>query len=258
MMSQYLVRSSLFHAAILIVLFLFPYLRPAPTVYWLDGFDYAGGGGGTGPGGRAGIKKEQMGQKVPQPEKIAIPQKPAPVQKETKAEESWKIKKEKEKTVTPVKQVSPVSKPVERGKKTQKVQSNIISRGVEKGETAGTGGFDYGPGDGGIGKGVGVGVGPGTEGGGFGFGSYLRILRARIWDEWYQSSVIGQDKTCIVALTVHRDGHVTDIKLEKSSTDSFYDDIARRAVRNSSPLPPLPPNFPKSKQRFRLEFRLID
>jgi len=258
MMKQYIVRSSLIHGAVLLVFFLFPYLSPTPTVYWLDGFDFAGGGGGTGPGGRGGIKKEQMGQTVPQPEKVALPEKPAPVQPETKAAESWKIKEEKGKTITPVKPVRRVPKTVETGAKAQKAQSNVISRGVKEGETAGTGGFDFGPGDGGRGKGVGIGIGPGTGGGGFGFGSYLRILRARIWDEWYQSSVFGQNKTCIVALTVYRDGHVSDIKLEKSSNDSFYDDVARRAVRNASPLPPLPPNFPKSKQRFRLEFRLID
>jgi len=53
-------------------------------------------------------------------------------------------------------------------------------------------------------------------------------------------------------------GSVSDIKLADGSGNSFYDTIALRAVRNSSPLPPLPHDFPKSSQRFRIKFRLAD
>src|SRR5258705_303232 len=82
--------------------------------------------------------------------------------------------------------------------------------------------------------------------GGFGgFGSYLKILRQRIWSEWTQSAVYGTGQVCIVGLTISRAGEVSDIQVEKPSGNSFYDNVAMRAVRNSSPLPPLPSSFSK-------------
>jgi protein TonB len=145
--------------------------------------------------------------------------------------------------------------------KEQKAQDNVIRRGRSAEETAGEGGFDFGsgtgPGTGGDGKGVGIGFGPG-EGGGFGgYGSYLSVMRQRIWSEWSQSRVFGTKWVAVVGLTVARDGDISDIKLEKSSGDNYYDQVAVRAVRNSSPLPPLPPTA-KDGQRFRIQFKLMD
>jgi TonB family protein len=130
--------------------------------------------------------------------------------------------------------------------------------GVSPNTKAGPGGFDFGvPGDGtgGDGRGVGIGFGPG-EGGGFGFGGYLSIMRRRIWEEWNQTAVIGNNSTCVVGLTVAKDGDISEIQLEKSSGNGFYDSVAMRAVRNASPLQPLPAGF--DKQRFRIQFKLLE
>lgn len=212
-----------------------------------------GGGGGNGQAA-GGPKPEQMGQVVPAPVKVPVPEKPAPVQKATKAEEAWAVKDAKVSKVTETKIIEPE---VERGEKTQTEKTNIIRRGVDQNTVAGDGSFDFGA-EGGTGKGVGIGFGPG-EGGGFGgFGSYVRILRQRIWSEWTQSAVYGNNQVCVVGLTVSKSGEVSDIRVEKPSGNSFYDNVALRAVRNSSPLPPLPAGFPTSEQRFRIQFRLLE
>lgn len=255
-MTRYVLNSALVHAA-LIAFFLFsPWFRSRPPALLIDGFDYLGsGGGGDGRSAGGGPRPENVGQVVPAPVKVPLPQKPAPVQKATVGEETWKVKNAREK-----KETKPVARPadVPRGERTQSETSNIIRRGVDPNEKAGQGGFDFGPDEGGKGKGLGIGFGPGTGGGFGGFGSYLRVLRQRIWAEWTQTAVYGSKNMCIVGLTVARSGQIEDIRLEKSSGDGFYDNVALRAVRNASPLPPLPTSFPDSEQRFRIQFRLLD
>jgi TolA protein len=256
-MNRSLIQSAGLHAVVLGLL-VGPSLFRSPPVMWIDSFDMTPGSGGGGGGGKGGSKEKELGQVVPKPEKVAVPAKPAPLQKEIKAEESWKVKNAKETKKQEPEKVQTEAAPVERGEKTQKAQSNIIHRGKSEGETAGDGGFDFGEGGGsggGAGAGIGIGTGSGS-GGGFGFGSYLGLLRQRIWQEWTQSAVYGSQRSCVVALTVSKSGMVSNISLEKTSGNSFYDNVALRAVRNSSPLPPLPANFPSSEQRFRIQFKL--
>jgi TonB family protein len=258
-MRRYYLSSAALHLSLLAFFFLFSWFHRSPNFIMIDGFDFDGtGGGGDGRSSAGGPKASQMGQVVPQPVKVPIPAKPAPVQKATKAEEEWAIKKQKE--VKPEKVQKAVETPVEQGEKTQKEQTNIIRRGVSPNTQAGEGGYDFGPGGAGTGKGIGIGMGFGPgEGGGFGgFGSYLKILRQRIWSEWTQSAVYGSNQICVVGLTVDRSGDVSDIKIEKASGNSFYDNVAMRAVRNAAPLPPLPSSFPKDQQRFRIQFRLLE
>lgn len=265
-MRRYLLSSSLIHFSLILLFFLIGKLMPEPNIIWLEGagFDFNGGGGGTGgSGGKTGdtakmsLKEAKRGQVVPKPVQVPIPNKPAPVQKEQRGEQEWSVKS-KDKKKTPAKKTTQDTNVIQRGDRAQKEQSNIIRRGVKDGSVAGTGDFDFGEGTGdGTGLPVGVGFGPGG-GSGFGFGSYLGILRKRIWAEWTQYTAIGSDKSCVVGLTVSKRGQVSNIKLEESSGDAFFDNVAKRATRNSAPLPPLPSGFPKSEQRFRIKFQLVD
>lgn len=198
---------------------------------------------------------------VPAPQNIPVPDKPAPVQKAQKTEEAWKIKNAK-KTETAKEPAKPTP-PIPVGEKASEEKTNVVSKGVKEDTVPGLGGFDFGKEGKGQGPGVGIGIGPGEGAGsgggtGFGFGSYLGILRRRIWQEWTQSPIYGVNQSCVVGLTVTRTGDVKDIKLEKSSGNSFYDTVAVRSVRNSSPLPPLPAGFPEPEQRFRIAFRLSE
>lgn len=258
-MRRYLLSSAALHFSAVFLLLAFSWLHRKNDFMFIDGFEYLGsGGGGDGKPGATGPKPSQIGQVVPQPVKVPIPSKPAPVQKAVVAEQTWAIKDAK--TVKPVQDEKKIEVPVERGDKTQEEKTNIIRRGVDSATTPGDGSYDFGSADTGTGKGVGIGLGFGPgEGGGFGgFGSYLRILRQRIWSEWTQSAVYGTNQACVVGLTVSRSGDVSDVRLEKPSGNSFYDNVAMRAVRNASPLPPLPSSFPKDSQRFRIQFRLLE
>lgn len=254
---RYVFSSTGIHLLFLGLLLFSPWSRRSTgPVIMLEGFEYVEGGG-SGRGGSSGPKKEQMGQVVPAPVPVPVPQKPAPVQKAQQAEQTWKAKAAKE----PPKVEKPVepSVPIERGETTQKEQSNVIRKGVAPGTKAGEGGFDFGvPGElPGSGKGIGIGFGDG-QGPGSGFGSYFRIVRQRVWSEWAQSAVYGSNEVTIVGLTIKRTGEVTDIRIEKPSGNGFYDSVAIRAVRNASPLPPLPPTFPNNEQRVRIQFRLLE
>jgi TonB family protein len=258
-MRRYLFSSALVHGALFGAFLLLSLLRSSPPpLLMVDGFDYLGSGGGGGLGGGSGPKASQIGQVVPMPVRVPIPEKPAPVQKASQAEKAWTVQEKPKPLPAPAKNPEP---PVPTGEKTQSETTNIIRRGVSPETVPGQGGFDFGGGSGGgsgggTGKGVGIGVGEGT-GGGFGYGSYLKIVRERIWEEWSQSTVYGSESVCIVGMTIHSDGEVTVVSLEKASDNSFYDSVAMRAVRNASPLPPLPAGA-NSEQRFRIEFKLTD
>ncbi|OVE76120.1 hypothetical protein BVX98_06475 [bacterium F11] len=260
-MNRYLVQSSFLHLFVLTLFFLFHIFFPQPQYFRIDlGFDFSGGTGGGGPKGDGGIKKgttldpKKRGQPVPQPTDVPVPDIPAPPQPATKGEETWEIK---DKPKTTIKEKTPdVAQP---GEKSQPQKTNIIRKGTpdgEKGEKEF--GSIRGTGTGsGSGRDIAIGLGPG-DGGGFGIGNYGSILYRRILTEWLQYTPFGTNKSCVIAITVLKSGTVTKIKLEESSGDDVFDDTARRAIRNSSPLPPLPYNFPNPEQKFRLKFKLLD
>ncbi len=263
-MRRYLLSSAGIHFSLLGAFLLFGWFHRSNDFLMIDGFDYVGsGGGGDGRAGSGGIPAKNMGQVVPMPIKVPVPAKPAPIQKPVAAEQTWSVKNPK--TAPTPKETAKPDTPIERAEKPQKEQSNVIRLGVPANTQPSEGGFDFGTGKGGgggegdgKGLGLGIGFGPG-EGGGFGgFGGYLRILRERIWSEWAQTAVYGSNEVCIVGLTVARSGDVSEIKVEKPSNNPFYDNVALRAVRNASPLPPLPSSFSRDSQRFRIKFRLIE
>jgi protein TonB len=264
-MRRYFASSAALHAAVLVFLLWTSFFNRGDKAIMINDIDFngltEGGRKGDGQlGGGNGLKKEKQGQVVPQPPKQVLPPKPAPVQKAESKEKAWAAKDEKTPKPEPVVKPTPV---VPTGQVEKKEQSNIKSVGKTKDQKTGQDDYVFGTGAGsgggegaGSGRGVGVGFGPG-EGTGFPFGRYLSLLRARIWSEWSQNAVYGSNESCVVGMTVAKDGVVTDIRLEQSSGNSFYDQVAMRAVRNAS-APPLPADFPKPQQRFRIKFRLVE
>ncbi len=57
-----------------------------------------------------------------------------------------------------------------------------------------------------------------------------------------------------IRFTIHRDGHITDITILKSSGVPPYDNAAAKSLEASSPLKPLPADFPKDSERVTAMF----
>lgn len=258
-MNRYLATSSLVHLIFVSFILFFPGFPSKHDAIWITpSADFLPGTGGAKGGGASrgsGLKKKEMGQPVPAPRKIPLPSKAQPVSPATKAAETWKIKGEKTTKADPKDSKIPAPQ-AKAAKVTKAAKTNVVSRGIEKGEEAGEG-FVYGPASDGKTIGIGTGDGPGVGGdgiGGFGYGSYLKNLRNKIWSVWSEFIIFGTKKTCVVRFTVSRMGQVSRIRMDRTSGDSFFDTVAMRTIRNAAPMPPLPPGFPKSSETFRIEF----
>lgn len=112
----------------------------------------------------------------------------------------------------------------------------LVAAGVEEGIEGGTGGG-------------------GGGGGGFGeFGYYRLAIQNRVGSNWSPGFVSGEAVT-IVYFRVIRSGAIVGARVEKSSGIAFFDQTALRAVLASSPLPPLPAQFPEDAVGIHFRFR---
>jgi periplasmic protein TonB len=88
----------------------------------------------------------------------------------------------------------------------------------------------------------------GTNGGDFGsrFSWYVEAVQRRVSSNWLQSTVdpsVATAPRSIVTFTILRNGTVTNIQVTHSSNNYSVDGSGIRAVRDSSPLAPLPPEY---------------
>lgn len=111
----------------------------------------------------------------------------------------------------------------------------------------------------GAGKGAG-GAGSGTgEGGGRVASSLLGFYGDRVKQtisrNWVFSEAIkAQGLETRVMVVINREGSILDLRVEKSSGNSIFDESAVRAVRKSAPLPPLPQVITYPKVEISLRF----
>lgn len=83
---------------------------------------------------------------------------------------------------------------------------------------------------------------------------YLKGIADRLDKQWHPPQEFQSDTICQIAFTIHRTGQVTDSKVEKSSGDSNFDQLALHAVLYSNPLAPLPAGFPDDTLRVHMKF----
>lgn len=79
----------------------------------------------------------------------------------------------------------------------------------------------------------------GLEGGDFPYDAYIDRMISLVGRNWFRPQTSGEPLATVYFI-VERNGTVRDVKIEKSSRNAAYDRAAFRAIRESSPLPPLP------------------
>lgn len=92
----------------------------------------------------------------------------------------------------------------------------------------------------------------------FEWGDYADGMVRRIRVNWYANMPaiirMGVKGFVVYRFTIQRGGRITDITLLKSSDVPPFDFAARKALELSSPLAPLPANFPNSSERVTAAF----
>jgi TonB family protein len=131
----------------------------------------------------------------------------------------------------------------------------------EIGKVASLGGkqtLDLGEAGGGGDKGYAANGAPSFETQWFDWGEYAEGMVRRIRVNWL--SVMpdliktGMKGHLIVRVTIHRDGRLSDIEILQSSGVPPYDFAAKKALELSSPIAPLPKDFPNETERVTFGF----
>ena len=90
------------------------------------------------------------------------------------------------------------------------------------------------------------------------WGEYAQSMVSRIRVNWYANMPhiirTGIKGVVTIRFTIQRDGRITDITILNTSTVPPYDFAARKAIELSSPLNPLPKDFPNPNERVTAMF----
>jgi TonB family protein len=91
----------------------------------------------------------------------------------------------------------------------------------------------------------------------FPFSYYLAIIKSRIESYWEPPVNTRSVLTlkAIAQFRIQRNGQITEIDIAEGSGDFLYDRSALRALTLASPLPPLPPDYPKSSLGVQFAFK---
>ncbi len=102
-----------------------------------------------------------------------------------------------------------------------------------------------------VGQGLGVGAGNTDPA----LAYYIVLVQEKIDSNWVPPKRSpGSVETAVLSVRVLRSGQVRDLAVHSSSGDRAFDDAALRAVRLSTPLPPLPPLYKAETIILELQF----
>ena len=104
----------------------------------------------------------------------------------------------------------------------------------------------------------GVGVGRGSP---FGdrFGYYVDIVKQKVGQKWRTGEIdprVRSAPPAILTFVIHRDGSVTNVRVEQTSGNLALDLSAQRAVADAAPFPPLPAAFDRNDVSIEFWFQL--
>ena len=98
-------------------------------------------------------------------------------------------------------------------------------------------------------------VAPRNSAGGVDLSSYSDAMHEKIASKWSPPSV-DKDARVVLEFTIQKNGHVINEKIDKSSGIKELDNSALKALRNASPLPPLPLNLEQNSITVKFDFAL--
>lgn len=110
---------------------------------------------------------------------------------------------------------------------------------------------------------------PAAGGGGVGSGSssplgsrlgwYEQLLRERVSRNWRSEDLDARLRTsppAVIAFELLRDGSIRSVRVAQTSGNFALDQSAQRAILQSAPFPPLPPQFERNSANLEFWFRL--
>jgi colicin import membrane protein len=272
-LSKWLFFSFLFHGALILALFVVPFLpsrsRPSYPVYTVDlvGGEKIGRNNlGTElvPPSAPKAAPKKTAEEVPPPRvQETKKEKPKPAEKEGPPEEKVALKEatKKEPKKEPTKDTKSESKTEESA--LDRVRERLIQSAVDRAKSRTEGTQKPSKGDvisSGEGEGAAA-LGPGGRGGGvvkgMEFVIYQNQMLSSIKDNW---AWVGQKSNLkvVVHFSIKDNGEITGLKIVQPSGDPSYDESVLRAVKKSSPLPPPPESSRKDFADVELTFRPKD
>ena len=91
--------------------------------------------------------------------------------------------------------------------------------------------------------------------------AYFRELDERIRENWIVPAVGRTDagnQIVQIRITIEKDGKVTNVRMEKSSGNRFFDDSVLRAIAKASPLPVPPEQLRGTEDHYDIGFRFYE
>lgn len=88
--------------------------------------------------------------------------------------------------------------------------------------------------------------------------AYFRALDEKVRANWTVPELAVKDRGKLfvqVRVAIEKNGQVSEVRMEKSSGNVYFDDSVRRAIRKASPLPVPPERLRGAESRYEVGFR---
>ncbi len=87
---------------------------------------------------------------------------------------------------------------------------------------------------------------------------YGNFVKAKIWRNWHFPRSLADRKGVysVVTIVINKDGRILDMKVRKYSGLAAFDRSVIKAIRDSDPLPPLPPSLGQGPEEIDIKFDL--
>jgi colicin import membrane protein len=87
---------------------------------------------------------------------------------------------------------------------------------------------------------------------------YYGMIQDLIQDQWRRTPLVANAPLVVLKFRIFRSGEISQIRIDKSSGNGYYDSAAQRAVNAVNPLPPFPPEISDSFLEVRFQFIKTD